>query len=132
MADPQTRFLVVDNFSTMRRIVRNLLKAIGYYNVAEAQDGLMALAKLRSEPFDFVISDWNMLNMDGLTMLRNIRSDPALAKIPVLLVMSQPKKENIIIAMQAGANGYVMKPFTAASLDDKLMQIFERLEKGAD
>jgi two-component system chemotaxis response regulator CheY len=71
-----------------------------------------------------------MLNMDGLTMLRNIRSDPALAKIPVLLVMSQPKKENIIIAMQAGANGYVMKPFTAASLDDKLMQIFERLEKG--
>ena len=129
MADPNMRFLVVDDFSTMRRIVRNLLKELGYANVDEAEDGVMALAKLRSESFDFVVSDWNMPNMDGLTMLQNIRADPALAKLPVLMVTAEAKKENIIAAAQAGANGYVVKPFTAATLDEKLNKIFEKLEK---
>jgi two-component system chemotaxis response regulator CheY len=125
------RFLVVDDFSTMRRIVKNLLKELGYANVDEAEDGVQALAKLRSESFDFVVSDWNMPNMDGLTMLQNIRADPALAKLPVLMVTAEAKKENIIAAAQAGANGYVVKPFTAATLDEKLNKIFEKMEKAA-
>ena len=127
MANPNTKFLVVDDFSTMRRIVRNLLKELGYSNVDEAEDGSMALAKLRSEQFDFVISDWNMPNMDGLTMLQNIRADAALSKMPVLMVTAEAKKENIIAAAQAGANGYVVKPFTAATLDEKLSKIFEKM-----
>jgi len=130
MADPKTRFLVVDDFSTMRRIVRNLLKELGYSNVDEAEDGAMALSKLRSDQFDFVITDWNMPVMDGLTMLQNIRADAALAKLPVLMVTAEAKKENIIAAAQAGANGYVVKPFTAATLDEKLAKIFEKMEAG--
>ena len=129
MASPNTKFLVVDDFSTMRRIVRNLLKDLGYTNVDEAEDGVMALSKLRSGDFDFVISDWNMPNMDGLTMLQNIRADAALTQMPVLMVTAEAKKENIIAAAQAGANGYVVKPFTAATLDEKLAKIFEKLEK---
>ena len=129
MADPNTKFLVVDDFSTMRRIVRNLLKELGYSNVEEAEDGVDVLAKLRSGNFDFVVSDWNMPNMDGLTMLQTIRADAALSKLPVLMVTAEAKKENIIAAAQAGANGYVVKPFTAATLDEKLSKIFEKLEK---
>ncbi len=129
MADPKTKFLVVDDFSTMRRIVRNLLKELGYSNVDEAEDGAMALSKLKNETFDFVISDWNMPNMDGLEMLKNIRADAAIGKMPVLMVTAEAKKENIIAAAQAGANGYVVKPFTAATLDEKLSKIFEKLEK---
>ena len=129
MADPKTRFLVVDDFSTMRRIVRNLLKELGYANVDEAEDGAMALSKLRNESFDFVISDWNIPVMDGLDMLKTMRADAALAKLPVLMVTAEAKKENIIAAAQAGANGYVVKPFTAATLDEKLAKIFEKLEK---
>jgi len=127
MAGPNTKFLVVDDFSTMRRIVRNLLKELGYTNVDEAEDGSMALSKLRAEKFDFVVSDWNMPVMDGLTMLQNIRADPALSKLPVLMVTAEAKKENIIAAAQAGASGYVVKPFTAATLDEKLTKIFEKL-----
>ncbi|MDB5761655.1 MAG: cheY [Herminiimonas sp.] len=129
MADPKIKFLVVDDFSTMRRIVRNLLKELGYTNVDEAEDGAMGLAKLKSEQFDFVISDWNMPVMDGLDMLKAIRADAALSKLPVLMVTAEAKKENIIAAAQAGANGYVVKPFTAATLDEKLSKIFEKLEK---
>ncbi len=131
MADPKTKFLVVDDFSTMRRIVRNLLKELGYSNVDEAEDGAMALSKLKNETFDFVISDWNMPNMDGLEMLKQIRADAAIGKLPVLMVTAEAKKENIIAAAQAGANGYVVKPFTAATLDEKLSKIFEKLEKAA-
>jgi two-component system chemotaxis response regulator CheY len=131
MADPKTKFLVVDDFGTMRRIVRNLLKELGYTNVDEAEDGSMALAKLKKEHFDFVVSDWNMPVMDGLTMLQTIRADPALAKLPVLMVTAEAKKENIIAAAQAGANGYVVKPFTAATLEEKLNKIFEKLEKAS-
>lgn len=129
MAGPNTKFLVVDDFSTMRRIVRNLLKELGYSNVDEAEDGASALAKLRSAQFDFVITDWNMPVMDGLTMLQQIRADPGLAKLPVLMVTAEAKKENIIAAARAGASGYVVKPFTAATLDEKLAKIFEKLEK---
>ena len=129
MADPKMKFLVVDDFSTMRRIVRNLLKELGYSNVDEAEDGAMALSKLKNEHFDFVISDWNMPVMNGLDMLKSIRADAALARLPVLMVTAEAKKENIIAAAQAGANGYVVKPFTAATLDEKLAKIFEKLEK---
>ena len=129
MADPKMKFLVVDDFSTMRRIVRNLLKELGYTNVDEAEDGAMALSKLKNEQFDFVISDWNMPVMNGLDMLKSIRADAALARLPVLMVTAEAKKENIIAAAQAGANGYVVKPFTAATLDEKLAKIFEKLEK---
>lgn len=127
MAD--LRFLIVDDFSTMRRIVRNLLKELGYVNADEAEDGRAGLNKLREGRFDFVISDWNMPNMDGLQMLQAIRADPALAKLPVMMVTAEAKKENIIAAAQAGASGYVVKPFTAATLEEKLGKIFEKLEK---
>lgn len=127
MAEQNLRFLVVDDFSTMRRIVRNLLKELGYTNVEEAEDGVDGLSKLRTGQFDFVVSDWNMPNMDGLEMLKQIRADAALNKLPVLMVTAEAKKENIIAAAQAGANGYVVKPFTAATLDEKLSKIFEKL-----
>lgn len=127
MADKELRFLVVDDFSTMRRIVRNLLKELGFNNVDEAEDGVDALTKLRAGGIDFVISDWNMPNMDGLALLKNIRGDGALAALPVLMVTAEAKKENIIAAAQAGASGYVVKPFTAATLEEKLNKIFEKL-----
>jgi two-component system, chemotaxis family, chemotaxis protein CheY len=129
MADPKTKFLVVDDFSTMRRIVRNLLKELGYADVDEAEDGVQALQKLRSEKFDFVVTDWNMPNMDGLDLLKAIRADATLSSLPILMVTAEAKKENIIAAAQAGASGYVVKPFTAATLDEKLSKIFEKLEK---
>jgi len=129
MANPNTKFLVVDDFSTMRRIVRNLLKELGYVNVDEAEDGAVGLSMLKGGGYEFVVSDWNMPNMDGLTMLQHIRADPALKALPVLMVTAEAKKENIIAAAQAGASGYVVKPFTAATLDEKLSKIFEKLEK---
>ena len=129
MGDPNTKFLVVDDFSTMRRIVRNLLKELGYTNVDEAEDGVMAMSKLKSEKFDFVVSDWNMPNKDGLQLLKEIRADETLSKIPVLMVTAEAKKENIIAAAQAGASGYVVKPFTAATLDEKMGKIFEKMAK---
>ena len=131
MDKSQFRFLVVDDFPTMRRIVRNLLKELGFANVDEAEDGAAGLAKVKEGRFDFVISDWNMPNMDGLQMLQSIRADanPSISKLPVLMVTAEAKKENIIAAAQAGANGYVVKPFTAATLDEKLGKIFEKLEK---
>ena len=114
----------------MRRIVRNLLKELGYSNVEEAEDGVVGLSMLKNGEFDFVVSDWNMPNMDGLTMLQQIRADEKLKSIlPVLMVTAEAKKENIIAAAQAGASGYVVKPFTAATLDEKLGKIFEKLEK---
>jgi two-component system, chemotaxis family, chemotaxis protein CheY len=129
MANSNLKFLVVDDFSTMRRIVRNLLKELGYSNVDEAEDGVVALHKLKGGSFDFVLSDWNMPNMDGLTLLLKIRADTELATLPVLMVTAEAKKENIIAAAQAGANGYIVKPFTAVTLEEKLNKIFERLEK---
>lgn len=129
MADKNMSILVVDDFPTMRRIVRGLLKELGFTNVEEAEDGQDALNKLRSGGFEFVVSDWNMPNLDGLDMLKQIRADAALQHLPVLMVTAEAKKENIIAAAQAGANGYVVKPFTAAILEEKLNKIFEKLGK---
>jgi two-component system, chemotaxis family, chemotaxis protein CheY len=127
MADKNLKFLVVDDFSTMRRIVRNLLKELGFTNVDEAEDGVAGLNKLRGGDFQFVVSDWNMPNMTGLEMLKAIRADANLKHLPVLMVTAEAKKENIVEAAQAGANGYVVKPFTAATLEEKLNKIFEKL-----
>ena len=127
MADSNLHFLVVDDFNTMRRIVRNLLKELGYTNVEEAEDGTDALHKLQAGDFNFVITDWNMPNMDGLELLHRIRADGKLAEMPVLMVTAEARKENIIAAAQAGASGYVVKPFTAAILEEKLNKIFEKL-----
>jgi two-component system chemotaxis response regulator CheY len=124
------KILVVDDFSTMRRIVRNLLKELGFANVSEAEDGVDALNKLRTEGnFEFVVSDWNMPNMTGIELLRNIRADAALKHLPVLMVTAEAKRENIIEAAQAGASGYVVKPFTAATLDEKLKKVFSTMQK---
>ncbi|AKU13051.1 MAG: two-component system, chemotaxis family, chemotaxis protein CheY [Azoarcus sp.] len=131
MSDPKMKFLVVDDFSTMRRIVRNLLKELGFTNVDEAEDGAVALQKLNSAPFDFVVTDWNMPNMDGLTLLQTIRQTPHLRHLPVLMVTAEAKKENIIAAAQAGASGYIVKPFTAATMSEKLEKIFEKMGKKA-
>jgi two-component system chemotaxis response regulator CheY len=128
MPDKNLKFLVVDDFSTMRRIIRNLLKDLGYVNVDEAEDGVIALKMLKSQSFEFVISDWNMPNMDGLMLLQAIRADDVLKKIPVLMVTAEAKKENIIAAAQAGASGYVVKPFTAGTLGEKLEKIFRTME----
>jgi two-component system, chemotaxis family, chemotaxis protein CheY len=126
--DPsKVKFLVVDDFSTMRRIVRNLLKELGFTNVDEAEDGVVALQKLQGGGFDFVVSDWNMPNMDGLTLLQTVRADAALKGLPVLMITAEAKKENIIAAAQAGASGYIVKPFTAGTLNEKLIKIFEKM-----
>jgi len=127
MPDKNMKFLVVDDFSTMRRIVRNLLKELGFTNVDEAEDGVVALSKLKNGNFEFVVSDWNMPNMTGIELLQAIRADAQLKNLPVLMVTAEAKKENIIAAAQAGANGYVVKPFTAATLEEKLNKIFEKL-----
>lgn len=126
MADKNLKFLIVDDFSTMRRIVRNLLKELGYTNADEAEDGVVALQKLKSGGFQFVVSDWNMPNMTGIELLRAIRADANLKHLPVLMVTAEAKKENIIEAAQAGASGYVVKPFTAATLEEKLNKVFEK------
>ena len=126
-ADPKMKFLVVDDFSTMRRIVRNLLKELGFTNVDEAEDGAIALQKLQSGGFEFVVTDWNMPNMDGLTLLQSIRATPNLKHLPVLMITAEAKKENIIAAAQSGASGYIVKPFTKATLEDKLANIFKKL-----
>ena len=128
IADPsKVKFLVVDDFSTMRRIVRNLLKELGFTNVDEAEDGAVALQKLKGGGFDFVVTDWNMPNMDGLMLLQTIRADATLKTLPVLMITAEAKKENIVAAAQAGASGYIVKPFTAATLNEKLVKIFDKL-----
>lgn len=126
MADKNLKFLVVDDFSTMRRIVRNLLKELGYTNVDEAEDGAAGLQKLKGGNFQFVVTDWNMPVMTGIELLRAIRADPTLKHLPVLMITAEAKKENIIEAAQSGASGYIVKPFTAATLEEKLSKIFEK------
>ncbi len=129
MVDKNIKILVVDDFPTMRRIVRNLLKELAFVNVDEAEDGAEGLEKIRNGNYGFVVSDWNMPNMDGLAMLQAVRADPLFAKLPVLMVTAEAKKENIIAAAQAGANGYVVKPFTAVILEEKITKIFEKIAK---
>ena len=127
MERPELKFLIVDDFSTMRRIVRNLLKEIGYVNADEAEDGTAALAKLRSQPFDFVLSDINMPKMNGFELLKEIRADGALKALPVLLITAEAKKEDIVTAAQSGASGYIVKPFTKATLEEKVSKIVQKM-----
>ena len=119
------RFLIVDDFSTMRRIVRNLLAELGYGHVEEADDGRTALPMLRQGEFDVLITDWNMPGMPGLELLKAIRADAKLAKLPVLMLTAEAKREQIIEAAQAGVNGYVIKPFTAETLKAKLDKMLQ-------
>ena len=130
-ADKNLRFLVVDDFSTMRRILRNLLKELGFTNVDEAEDGQVALHKLRSQPYEFVVSDWNMPNMTGIELLRAVRADTQLRHLPFLMITAEAKRENIIEAAQSGASGYIVKPFTAATLEEKLAKIFQSTSRQA-
>jgi two-component system chemotaxis response regulator CheY len=122
------KILIVDDFSTMRRIVRNLLKEIGYTNADEAEDGQAALAKLRGGDFEFVVSDINMPNMNGFELLTQIKADPGLKHLPVLMVTAEAKKEDIVTAAQAGASGYIVKPFTKATLEEKVNKIIEKMK----
>ncbi|MBK9493782.1 MAG: Chemotaxis protein CheY [Alphaproteobacteria bacterium ADurb.BinA280] len=129
--DKNLKILIVDDFSTMRRIVKNLLGDLGFTNTAEAEDGNSALAYLRSASCEMVITDWNMPGMTGIDLLRAIRLDAKLKHLPVLMVTAEAKREQIIEAAQAGVNGYIIKPFTAATLQEKLNKIFERMGSAA-
>ncbi len=122
------KILIVDDFSTMRRIIKNLLRDLGFNNTTEADDGQTALPLLKSGNFDFLVTDWNMPGMDGLTLLKTVRADENLKDMPVLMVTAEAKREQIITAAQAGVNGYIVKPFTAATLKEKIEKIFERIE----
>ena len=122
------KILVVDDFSTMRRIVKNLLKDLGFSNMEEADDGNTALPLLKSGSFDFLVTDWNMPGMTGIDLLKKVRADEDLADLPVLMVTAESKREQIVEAAQAGVNGYVVKPFTAITLKEKIEKIFERIE----
>jgi two-component system, chemotaxis family, chemotaxis protein CheY len=122
---PEARILIVDDFATMRRIIKNILKQLGYSVVDEADDGNAALAKLKSAKFDFVITDWNMPNMSGLELIKAIRADAQLKTMPILMVTAEAMKENIIEAVKAGVNNYVVKPFTAEVMKDKMAKIFK-------
>jgi len=123
--DKNMRILVVDDFATMRRIVKNLLHDLGFDNVVEADNGVTALNALKNQKVDFMILDWSMPEMDGLTLLKKVREDPNLKDLPVLMVTAEARKEMIIEAAKAGVNGYIVKPFTANTLQEKIAQIFE-------
>ncbi len=128
--DKNMKILIVDDFSTMRRIIKNLLRDLGFNNTSEADDGNTALPMLKGGGYDFLISDWNMPGMQGIDLLKAVRADAELSSLPVLLVTAESKKEQIIEAAQAGVNGYIVKPFNAATLKEKIEKIFERIEAG--
>lgn len=125
------KILVVDDFSTMRRIIKNLLRDLGFNNTSEADDGQTALPMLQSGNFDFLVTDWNMPGMTGIDLLKAVRADAKLASMPVLMVTAEQKREQIVEAAQAGVNGYIVKPFTAEVLREKLNKIFERVDSGS-
>ena len=129
--DKNMRILVVDDFSTMRRIIKNLLRDLGFNNAVEADDGTTALPMLQNGNYDFLITDWNMPGMQGIDLLAAVRADPRLRNLPVLMVTAEAKREQIVLAAQAGVNGYIVKPFTAQTLKEKIDKIFERLESAA-
>jgi two-component system chemotaxis response regulator CheY len=129
MPDLNMKILVVDDFSTMRRIIKNLLKQIGYVNVDEAEDGADAYSKIENGGYGFIISDWNMPNMDGLELLGKIRSNDELKHLPLLMVTAEAEKEKVISAIQAGVNNYIVKPFTAEILKEKMDKVFETIGK---
>ena len=126
MPDTKMRILVVDDFATMRRIIKNILKQIGCENIDEAEDGRQAFGKLKSEHFDFVVSDWNMPNMTGIELLQAVRSDPGLSALPILMVTAETEKEKVLEAVQSGVNNYIVKPFTAEVLMEKINKIFTK------
>ena len=126
--DKNMKILVVDDFSTMRRIIKNLLRDLGFTNTHEADDGTTALPMLQNGNFDFLVTDWNMPGMQGIDLLKAVRADDKLKSLPVLMVTAESKREQIIEAAQAGVNGYIVKPFTAATLNEKLGKIFERID----
>jgi two-component system chemotaxis response regulator CheY len=127
--DKNMKILIVDDFSTMRRIVKNLLRDLGFTNTHEADDGLTALPMLETGNFDFLVTDWNMPGMTGFDLLKTCRADPKLKDMPILMVTAEAKREQIVAAAQAGVNGYIVKPFTAAVLKEKIDKIFERIEQ---
>jgi two-component system, chemotaxis family, chemotaxis protein CheY len=128
MSNPSDlKFLVVDDFSTMRRIVRGLLKEMGCNNVEEAEDGQVALNMLKNSRFDFIVSDINMPNMNGFELLKAIKADDSLKHLPVLMVTAEARKEDIVLAAQSGAAGYIVKPFTKATLEEKVQKILQKL-----
>ncbi len=132
MSDPtQLKFLVVDDFSTMRRIVRGLLKEMGCHNVAEAEDGAAALGLLKVQHFDFVVSDINMPNMNGFELLKAIKAEETLRHLPVLMVTAEARKEDIVLAAQSGAAGYIVKPFSKATLEEKVQRILQKMAVAA-
>jgi two-component system, chemotaxis family, chemotaxis protein CheY len=131
MSQTDLKFLIVDDFSTMRRIVRGLLKEIGYANADEAEDGAVALRMLKTSKYDFVVSDINMPNMNGFDLLKAIKADDSLKHIPLLMVTAEARKEDIVLAAQTGAAGYIVKPFTKATLEDKVMKIMQKLSATA-
>ncbi len=126
---PNTKFLIVDDMATMRRIIRSILNQLGYQNIDEAEDGKVALQKLKQQKYDFVITDWNMPNMTGIELVQAIRKDPELKHLPVLMVTAEAKKENVIMALKAGVNNYIVKPFTPATLKQKLEQVWNQVLK---
>ncbi|MEX2482647.1 MAG: chemotaxis response regulator CheY [Gammaproteobacteria bacterium] len=125
--DKTMRILVVDDFATMRRIIKNLLRDLGFTNLEEADDGSTALPLLKNGSFDFLITDWSMPVMEGIDLLREIRRDPKLAALPVLMVICEVQREQIVMAAEAGVNGYIVKPFTAQTLGQKIHRIFAKL-----
>ncbi len=125
------KILIVDDFSTMRRIIKNLLRDLGFNNTSEADDGNTGLPMLQSGNFDFLVTDWNMPGMAGIDLLKAVRADENLASLPVLMVTAESKREQIVAAAEAGVNGYIVKPFTAATLKEKIDKIFERIEASA-
>lgn len=125
------KFLIVDDFATMRRIVRGLLKEIGYQNADEAEDGVEALSLLKKVKYDFVVSDINMPNMTGFQLLSAIKADPTLKHLPVLMVTAEARKEDIVLAAQSGAAGYIVKPFTKATLEEKVLKILQKMAAAA-
>ena len=129
--DKNMKILIVDDFSTMRRIIKNLMRDLGYANTHEADDGTTALPMLKSGAFDFLVTDWNMPGMQGIDLLRAVRADPQLTNLPVLLVTAEARREQIVTAAEAGVNGYIVKPFTAQTLKEKIDKIFERLNAAA-
>ena len=125
------KILIVDDFSTMRRIIKNLLRDLGFNNTQEADDGMTGLPMLQSGNFDFLVTDWNMPGMTGIDLLRAVRADPKLAHLPVLMVTAEAKKDQIVEAAQAGVNGYIVKPFTAVTLKEKIDKVFARIDSAA-
>ncbi|HHG75036.1 MAG TPA: response regulator [Persephonella sp.] len=129
LPDRDIKILVVDDMATMRRIIKGLLEQLGFKNIDEAEDGKVALQKLKTGKYDFVVTDWNMPNMTGLELVQEIRKDPELKHLPVLMVTAEAKKENVLLAIKAGVNNYIVKPFTAEVLKEKIEKIFSAMKK---